>query len=56
MPALRRAAELLPDAEIFPVSARTGQGVAPLLEHLTGLLPEGPFYFPEDESPTSRSR
>jgi GTPase len=49
VPALGAAAELLPDAEIFPVSARTGQGVAPLLEHLTGLLPEGPFYFPEDE-------
>jgi GTP-binding protein Era len=49
VPALGAAAELLPDAEIFPVSARTGQGVAPLLEHLTGLLPEGPFYFPADE-------
>jgi GTP-binding protein Era len=37
------------DAEIFPVSARTGRGVGPLVEHLADLLPEGPFYFPSDE-------
>jgi GTP-binding protein Era len=44
--ALNTASELLPGAEVFPVSARTGDGVAPLVEHLAGLLPEGPFYFP----------
>jgi GTPase len=38
-----------PDVEIFPVSARTGRGVPALLDHLAGLLPEGPFYFPPDE-------
>jgi len=32
--------------EIFPVSARTGAGVAGLVDHLIGLLPPGPFYFP----------
>ena len=37
------------DAEVFPVSARTGRGVGPLVEHLAGLLPEGPFYFPPGE-------
>lgn len=37
------------EAEIFPVSARTGRGVGPLVEHLVARLPEGPFYFPEDE-------
>ncbi|WP_028060154.1 GTPase Era [Candidatus Solirubrobacter pratensis] len=48
--ALQVASELgLPDAEVFPVSARTGRGVAPLLDHLATLLPEGPFYFPPDE-------
>ena len=36
-------------AEVFPVSARTGRGVAALVDHLAGLLPEGPFYFPPDE-------
>jgi GTP-binding protein Era len=48
--ALQAAADLVSDdAEIFPVSARTGRGVGPLLEHLAALLPEGPFYFPPDE-------
>jgi GTP-binding protein Era len=48
--ALQVASELgLPDAEVFPVSARTGSGVPPLLDHLATLLPEGPFYFPSDE-------
>jgi len=48
--ALQAAADLgLPDADVFPVSARTGRGVGPLVEHLAGLLPEGPFYFPPEE-------
>jgi GTP-binding protein Era len=48
--ALSAAAELgLDDAEVFPVSARTGQGVPTLVDHLAGLLPEGPFYFPPGE-------
>lgn len=32
----------------FPVSARTGQGVEPLIEHLAGRMPEGPPYYPTD--------
>jgi GTP-binding protein Era len=47
--ALAAAAELGLDADVFPVSARTGAGVRPLVEHLAGLLPEGPFYFPPEE-------
>jgi GTPase len=46
--ALTAAAELRPGAEVFPVSARSGTGVVPLVEHLVGLLPEGPFYFEAD--------
>jgi GTP-binding protein Era len=47
---LSAASELgLPDAEVFPVSARTGRGVPALVDYLAGLLPEGPFYFPPDE-------
>ena len=50
MHALSVAAELgLPEAEVFPISARTGKGVPPLLDYLSGLLPEGPFYFPPEE-------
>jgi GTP-binding protein Era len=46
--ALQAAADLQPGAEVFPLSARTGAGVTPLVEHLVGLLPEGPLYFPSD--------
>jgi GTPase len=50
VPALQTASELgLPDADVFPISARTGRGVPELLAHLVSVLPEGPFYFPEEE-------
>ena len=42
--ALQIAAELAP-GELYPVSARTGEGVDELLEALCALLPEGPFLF-----------
>src|SRR3954449_13078119 len=49
--ALQAAADLGVGDDIFPVSARTGQGMAALLEHLAALLPEGPFFFsPEERS------
>jgi GTP-binding protein Era len=35
--------------EIFPVSARTGAGVQPLVDELVSLLPPGPFYYAADE-------
>jgi GTPase len=47
--ALQGAADLGLDAEVFPVSARTGSGVETLVSHLAGLLPAGPFYFPPEE-------
>ena len=36
--------------ELHPVSARTGEGVDELRQSLVGLLPDGPAYFPKDES------
>jgi GTPase len=36
------------EAEYFPVSARTGDGVAELVEYLVRRMPEGPRYFPPD--------
>jgi GTP-binding protein Era len=36
------------DHEVYPVSARTGDGVAELVEHLVGRLPEGPLLYPSD--------
>jgi GTP-binding protein Era len=53
--ALQSATELGLDGEVFPVSARTGEGVGQLVEHLRQLLPEGPFLFEagarSDQSP-----
>jgi GTP-binding protein Era len=43
---LAAAAELDAGAEIFPISARTGEGVPALVEHLAELMPAGPFMFP----------
>jgi GTP-binding protein Era len=43
-----RAASGLELSEYFPVSARTGDGVDELVDHLIGRLPEGPQYFPDD--------
>jgi GTP-binding protein Era len=42
------AASHLELSEYFPVSARTGDGVDALVEHLITRLPEGPQYFPDD--------
>ena len=43
---LAQAAEL-DRAEYFPVSARTGEGVAELREAVVARMPEGPPYYPE---------
>ncbi|MGH2855487.1 MAG: GTPase Era [Solirubrobacteraceae bacterium] len=49
--ALRGAAELGLEGEVFPISARTGEGVGELVAHLAALMPEGPFLFaPEQRS------
>lgn len=47
--ALQQAASLELDGEVFPISARTGVGVGALVEHLGGMLPEGPFLFDASE-------
>jgi GTPase len=35
-------------SEYFPVSARTGEGVDTLVDHLVDRMPEGPRYYPDD--------
>lgn len=35
-------------SEYFPISARTGQGVDALVDHLIDRLPEGPQWYPDD--------
>jgi GTP-binding protein Era len=48
---LAAAAELEIVDEVFPISARNGTGVEPLIERLAELMPEGPLlYPPEDHS------
>jgi GTP-binding protein Era len=46
---LHAAEQLGVAEEIFPVSARRGTGIRPLVDHLVSLLPEGPFYFQPDQ-------
>jgi GTP-binding protein Era len=43
---LAEASEL-PFSEYFPVSARTGEGVEALVDHLVERMPEGPKYYPD---------
>ena len=48
---LADAAALELEGEIFPISARTGEGLDELVAHLAALMPEGPFMF----EPAARS-
>ena len=51
VPVLAAAAELDAVDEIFPISARRGTGLEPLISRLVELVPEGPFmYEPEQRS------
>jgi GTP-binding protein Era len=47
--ALTAAAALDAGDDVFPVSARTGEGIAALREHLAGLMPAGELLFPPEE-------
>jgi GTP-binding protein Era len=47
--ALTQAAALEGVGEVFPISARTGEGVAGLVEHLAAQMPAGPFLFDPGE-------
>jgi GTP-binding protein Era len=39
---------VLDAAAYFPVSARTGEGLGPLVDYFIEHIPEGPLYFPDD--------
>jgi GTP-binding protein Era len=47
--ALSAVAELPAVDEVFPVSAKTGAGLEPLVARLAELLPKGPFLYPPEE-------
>jgi GTPase len=54
VPVLAEAAELEGVDEVFPISAKSGEGLDVLVERLAELVPEGPFlYPPEDHSDQS---
>ncbi|MFL5873750.1 MAG: GTPase Era [Solirubrobacterales bacterium] len=50
VPVLAEAAELPGVDEVFPISARSGEGLPPLLERLGELIPEGPYMYPPEDS------
>jgi GTP-binding protein Era len=50
VPVLSDAAELEGVDEVFPISARSGEGLAPLLDRLGELIPEGPYMYPPEDS------
>jgi GTPase len=47
--ALTDAAGLDVPGELFPISAKSGAGVGPVVEQLVSLVPEGPFLYPPGE-------
>ncbi|HEX7244293.1 MAG TPA: GTPase Era [Solirubrobacterales bacterium] len=54
VPVLAEAAELEGVDEVFPISARGGEGLDALVGRLSALVPEGPYlYPPEDHSDQS---
>jgi GTPase len=54
VPVLAAAAELEGVEEVFPVSAKSGEGLGALVERLGELVPEGPYlYPPQDRSDQS---
>lgn len=48
LPIIDTYRQALPEAEIFPISASTGDGLPALLDGLRAVLPPGPALFPED--------
>jgi GTP-binding protein Era len=47
--ALSAAAELDSVDEVFPISARSGEGLEALVERLAELMPDGPYLYPPEQ-------
>ena len=56
LPVMAAIGTLLPEREIIPVSARTGENVPVVLAAVEKALPEGPRLYPEDEYTTETER
>ncbi|HWO84136.1 MAG TPA: GTPase Era [Solirubrobacterales bacterium] len=50
VPVLSQIGEMEGVDEVFPISAKTGEGVQPLLERLGELIPAGPYMYPPEDS------
>jgi GTP-binding protein Era len=50
VPVLAQIGEMEGVDEVFPISAKTGEGIGPLLERLGELIPEGPYMYPPEDS------
>jgi GTPase len=50
VPVLAEAGGMEGVDEVFPISARSGEGLPPLLERLGELMPEGPYMYPPEDS------
>jgi GTP-binding protein Era len=49
LPLMERSAALLPEREIVPISARSGENTEELLHAVIGALPVSPALYPDDE-------
>src|SRR5262249_15401285 len=56
LPLMPTLSTLLPEREVVPVSARTGEGVPDLLESVVRALPEGPVLHPDADYTTETER
>lgn len=56
LPLLEELHTMFPHAEIFPLSALSGDGLPPLLEAIRAALPTAPAQFPEDQLSTLPTR
>lgn len=56
LPWLQQMDEKHDFAQIIPISAKTGHNVEQLEQLVEGYLPEGPFFFPEDQITDRSSR
>ncbi len=55
VPVLSDAANLAGVDEVFPISARSGDGLEPLVERLSELMPEGEYMYPPEDHTDSSS-
>ncbi|HDQ40194.1 MAG TPA: GTPase Era [Desulfonatronum sp.] len=52
LPLMKQWAGMWPDADMYPISASTGEAVEPLVRGIARCLPPGPPLFPEDQLST----